>query len=66
MIFDDFLTQEQLDEFRYVEPGEDWYRDDWRKKEPYESVFRTDTHGSKYAWTAVMMYMLSHYDYLHE
>ena len=66
MIFDDFLTQEQLDEFRYVEPGEDWYRDDWRKREPYESVFRTDTHGSKYAWTAVMMYMLSHYDYLHE
>ena len=66
MIYDDFLTQEQLDEFRYVEPGEDWYREEWRKKEPYENVFRTDTHGSKYAWTAVMMYMLSHYDYLHE
>ena len=66
MIYDDFLTQEQLDEFRYVEPGNDWYFEDWTKRELYENVFRTDTHGSKYAWTAVMMYMLSHYDYLHE
>ena len=66
MIYDDFLTQEQIGEFRYIEPGEDWYREDWRKREPYEDVFRSDTHGSKYAWTAVMMYMLSHYDYLHE
>ena len=65
-IYDDFLTQEQIDEFRYVEPGKDWYTEDWRKRAPYENVFRTDKYGSKYAWTAVMMYMLSHYDYLHE
>lgn len=66
MIYDDFLTQNQLDEFRYVNPGEDWFQEDWSKKKPYEDVFRTDRFGSKYAWTAVMMYMLSHYDYLHE
>lgn len=66
MIYDDFLTQNQLDEFRYVNPGEDWFQEDWPKRKPYEDVFRTDRFGSKYAWTAVMMYMLSHYDYLHE
>jgi hypothetical protein len=66
MIFDDFLTQEQLDEFRYVEPGKDWYQAVYEKRWPYENIFISDPFGSKYAWTAVMMYMLSHYDYLHE
>ena len=66
MIYDDFLTQKQLDEFRYANPGEDWFQEDWSKRKPYEDAFRSDRFGSKYAWTAVMMYMLSHYDYLHE
>ena len=43
-----------------------WFQEDWSKRKPYEDAFRSDRFGSKYAWTAVMMYMLSHYDYLHE
>ena len=66
MIYDDFLTQEQLDEFRYVEPGNDWYQEDSEARRVFDDAFRSDPYGSKYAWTAVMMYMLSHYDYLHE
>lgn len=66
MFYDDHLSQSELDTFRYVNPGEDFYREDWDAKEVFDRAFRSDPYGSKYAWTAVMMYMLSHYDYLHE
>ncbi len=66
LIYDDNLSQSELDTFRYVNPGEDWYQENWDAKKVFEDAFRADPYGSKYAWTAVMMYMLSHYDYLHE
>lgn len=64
--YDDNLSQSELDKFRYVNPGVDWYQENWEVKRVFEDAFRADPYGSKYAWTAVMMYMLSHYDYLHE
>lgn len=66
MFYNDNLSQTELDTFRYVNPGKDWYQENWDAKKVFEDVFRADPYGSKYAWTAVMMYMLSHYDYLHE
>jgi hypothetical protein len=64
--YDDNLTQEEIATFRYINPGEDWYQESWDDKRPFEYAFLQDPYGSKYAWTAVLMYMLSHYDYLHE
>jgi len=66
LFYDDNLTQSELDTFRYVAPGNDWYQDDWNARSVFDDAFRADPFGTKYAWTAVMMYMLSHYDYLHE
>jgi len=66
LFYDDNLSQSELDTFRYVNEGEDWYQENWDAKRVFEDAFRLDPYGSKYAWTAVMMYMLSHYDYLHE
>ena len=62
----DLLSAEQIESFRSVQPGNDWYQDDWSIKGPLLNEFTQDPLGTKYAWTAVMMYMLSHYDYLHE
>ena len=66
LIMDELLSEEELATFRYVEPGTNWFRDDWEKRGPFEDALRNDPYHTKYAWTAVMMYMLSHYDYLHE
>ena len=66
LFYDDNLSQSELDTFRYVNQDNDWYEDNWDTKKAFEDIFRSDPYGSKYAWTAVMMYMLSHYDYLHE
>jgi hypothetical protein len=64
--FNDNLTQAEIETFRTSRPGEDWYHDSWEDRRVFEDVFTEDPFGTKYAWTAVMMYMLSHYDYLHE
>ncbi len=66
LIMDELLSEEELATFRYVEPGTNWFQDDWEKRGPFENALRSDPYHNKYAWTAVMMYMLSHYDYLHE
>ena len=66
LFYDDNLTQEEIATFRKVKPGNDWYTEEWESKKVFENVFIADVYYSKYAWTAVMMYMLSHYDYLHE
>jgi len=62
----DLLSKEEVESYKSVPPGGDWYRDDWNIKGPLLRKFTQDPIGTKYAWTAVMMYMLSHYDYLHE
>jgi hypothetical protein len=64
--YNDNLTQAEIETFRTSRPGEDWYHDSWEDRRVFEDVFTEDPFGTKYAWTAVMMYMLSHYDYLHE
>ena len=66
MFYDDNLSQAELDTFRSLNSNGDWYQDDYEARRVFDDVFRSDPYGSKYAWTAVMMYMLSHYDYLHE
>ena len=67
-LFDeDNFSKEELEQLRTVIPGQDWYEYDWSAKSLIENErFRIDTYRTKYAWTAVMMYMLSHYDYIHE
>ncbi|MFT4713836.1 MAG: hypothetical protein ACI8W1_002329 [Candidatus Azotimanducaceae bacterium] len=62
----DLLSPEVIETFRTVEPGKDWYQDDWEILGPLLQELTQDSLGTKYAWTAVMMYMLTHYDYLHE
>jgi hypothetical protein len=66
LFYDDNLTQKEIATFRTVQPNNDWYSDDWEARRVFEHEFIADPFYSKYAWTAVMMYMLSHYDYLHE
>jgi hypothetical protein len=62
----DVLSPEEIATFRTVEPGKDWYQDDWQVLGPLLREFTSDSLSTKYAWTAVMIYMLTHYDYLHE
>lgn len=62
----DILSKEQVESFRSASTNGDYYQDDWSIKGPLIRRFTQDPLGTKYAWTAVMMYMLSHYDYLHE
>jgi len=67
MLYDDLLTEEQLASFRYQKaPGDRYWSEDSDKRRQFDVAFVTDALGTKYAWTAVMMYMLSHYDYVHE
>jgi hypothetical protein len=66
LFYNDNLTKEEIETFRTVQPNDDWYSDDWEARRVFEYEFIADPFYSKYAWTAVMMYMLSHYDYLHE
>ena len=62
----DLLSKEQVESYKSVSPNGDWYEDDWSIKGQLLRPLTQDPLGTKYAWTAVMMYMLSHYDYLHE
>ena len=66
MFYDDNLSQAELDTFRSITSNGDWYQEDYEARKVFDELFMSDPYGSKYAWTAVMMYMLSHYDYLHE
>jgi len=66
LFYDENLTQKEIATFRTVQPNNDWYSDDWEVRRVFDHEFMADPLYSKYAWTAVMMYMLSHYDYLHE
>lgn len=62
----DLLSEEQVESYKSPSANGDYYEDDWNIKGPLLRPFTQDPLGTKYAWTAVMMYMLSHYDYLHE
>jgi hypothetical protein len=60
------LTAQEVLTFRTINADDDSYIYDWGARQQYHKAFTSDSLGSKYAWTAVMLYMLSHYDYLHE
>jgi len=62
----DLLSKEQVDSYKSPSPNGNHYEEDWSIKGQLLRPFTQDPLGTKYAWTAVMMYMLSHYDYLHE
>jgi hypothetical protein len=64
LFYDDMLSSEEISSFRTE--GIYAYNVDWNKRNLLEKPLITDPLRAKYAWTAVMMYMLSHYDYLHE
>ena len=62
----DVLSPEVIATFRTVDPGNDRYQDDHQILGPLLQELTQDSLSTKYAWTAVIMYMLTHYDYLHE
>ena len=63
---EEIYTAEELASFRTTVPGQNRYDYDWDVLGPLRQRVTADPLSSKYAWTAVMMYMLSHYDYVHE
>jgi len=65
-IWDDLLSEEEIATFREPHPEFNYFLTDWNILGPIQGKILADPFSSKYAWTAVMMYMLSHYDYLHE
>jgi len=62
----DVLTPEQLAEVRFPLEEFDRYSIAWEVLGPIQNELLLDPLSSKYAWTVVMVYMLTHYDYLHE
>jgi len=64
--YEENFTAEEVGSFRITVPGQNWYNYDWDILGPLQQRITADPLSSKYAWTAVMMYMLSHYDYVHE
>jgi hypothetical protein len=65
-IWDDLLSEEEIATFREPHPEGNYFLIVWSLLGAFQSELLADPYSSKYAWTAVMMYMLSHYDYLHE
>ncbi len=64
--FSDLLTPEQLEVARYPSPNGNHYEIDWDYVSEMTNQITTDNTGAKRAWIAVIAYLLSHYDYLHE
>ena len=64
--YEENFTAEEVGSFRITVPGQNWYNYDWDILGPLQQRITADPLSSKYAWTAVMMYMLSHYDYVHD
>ncbi len=64
--YEENFTLEEVASFAITVPGQNHYSYDWDVLGPLQRRFKFDPLSSKYAWTAVMMYMLSHYDYVHE
>ena len=64
--YEENFTVEEVASFAITVPGQNHYSYDWDVLGPLQRRFKSDPLSSKYAWTAVMMYMLSHYDYVHE
>jgi hypothetical protein len=64
--FQDLLSPEQLALVRTPSPNGNYYEIKWDQVGETVGRVTRDTNGTKQAWIAVMAYMLSHYDYIHE
>jgi hypothetical protein len=65
LMLSDFWTDEELSEARTLnEQGNGWDIN-WDKIGKF-NTFQEDQYGAKRIWTAVMAYMISSFDYLHE
>ena len=64
--FSDLLTPEELEAVRSPSPNGNHYEMDWESMEFNSHEITRDSTGVKRAWVAVIAYLLSHYDYLHE
>ena len=65
LMLSDFWTDEELSEARTLNERGDGWNIDWDKIGEF-NTFQEDPYGAKRIWTAVMAYMISSFDYLHE
>ena len=64
--FPDLLTPEELAIARIPSPNGNYYEIDRDVVSDMTNQITSDSTGAKRAWVAVIAYLLSHYDYLHE
>lgn len=64
--FPDLLTSDQLAKARSASPNGNYYEYDWEYTNQILGDLTLDPSGTKRAWSAVIAYMLGHYDYIHE
>ena len=62
----DLLTPAQLLLARSPSPDGDWWQENWSYLGPVMQPWTADTNGAKRAWIAVIAYLMTHYDYVHE
>ena len=62
----DLLTPAQLRLARRPSPNGDWWQDDWTYLGPAMQPWMSDAFGAKRAWIAVLAYLMTHFDYVHE
>ena len=66
LFLDDHLEPDVIETFRTRAPNNQYFLTNWEAWGPIRETFIQDPFGTKYAWTVVMIYMMTHYDYLHE
>jgi hypothetical protein len=66
LFLDDHLEPDVIETFRTRAPNNLYFLTNWEAWGPIRETFIQDPFGTKYAWTVVMIYMMTHYDYLHE
>jgi hypothetical protein len=62
----DILTPQQLALVRRPADDGDWWWDDHTLLGPIMGRLTMDTNGAKRGWVAVIAYLLTHFDYVHE
>ncbi len=62
----DIFTPEQVSTFRRPHSEYDLWWDDWDILGPLMHPINSDITGAKRGWVAVITYLLTHYDYVHE
>ena len=62
----DLLSPSQLSLARRPSPDGDWWANDWNYIASVIQPWMADSNGAKRAWMAVLTYLMSHHDYMHE